>query len=416
MSNPLHTHKKVAPPVFPHGQRLHSDRWKGSTAMATNTNAPESAGFTAPELQTFAAARDAVAHMSKTFEQWILIARAVEIARRKADEMGGRSTFERILNQQGLAHALGNNWSSQKNTASKLLKILGQLPGVEAWRASLSRSEQFSWAAPTTIYKHCPLFATDKPERRPAPKADIDAIGEVTADLRKAADDIVTKTSGSAQPFDLSSPEMIEESAKNFVGIYREDSSAQFANAIRDIQQTKPAELQEDRLERCQARTRLYLALAWYQGMRATYFKGMLEGKTGATSGQLEQRYANSPGFAEYGDKAEAAYEEMTEWEEGEEEDIAVLMPEVQDENEEDEDDDSLGPHETAFIDEIWKEARKAAGKTRNPIIVPELVTHVMERFPDANQGLVAMEFIGRCRRARGIVWEEVPGTRQGAL
>jgi hypothetical protein len=174
-------------------------------------------------------------------------------------------------------------------------------------------------------------------------------------------------------------------------------------------QQTKPVELQEDSLKHYQARVRFYSALAWYQGMRAAYFQGMLEGRTGATSEQLEQRVANSRGVEEYADKVEAAYEEVAEWEEGEEEDIALLMPEVRDENQEDEDedDDSPGPREIAFIDEIWKEARKTFSNTHNPIMVPELVDRVMKKFSDANQGLVATEFIDRCHRARGITWKE---------
>jgi hypothetical protein len=191
------------------------------------TNAPESINLTAGELQTFAAARDAVAHLTKTFEQWVIIARAVEIARTRADQWGSRSAFERILNQQGIAHALGAEWSSQKTTAYKLLKILDHLPEIEAWRAELPREKQFAWQAPTTIFKHYPPFKADKPERKPKPKADAEAIDEITADLRKAADDIVTKTSAGAQAFDLS-PEMIEESARNFIAIYGEERCAQF--------------------------------------------------------------------------------------------------------------------------------------------------------------------------------------------
>jgi hypothetical protein len=215
--------------------------------MTTNTpNAPESAQFTAPELNTFAVAREAIAHLAKTFDQWIVIARAVELARSKADEIGGRSAFERILNQQGLAHALGRNWNSQKAAATKLLRILEHLPEVEQWRAELSREQRFAWQAPSTIYTHCPLFAKDKPERKPKPKADAEAIGEVTTDLRQAADKIVSKVSGAAM-FDLSTPEMVKESASNFIEIYGAEQSMTFARTV--IAMLERAAIAEKRAE-----------------------------------------------------------------------------------------------------------------------------------------------------------------------
>jgi len=207
--------------------------------MNINTNAPESTDFSAPELQTFAAARDAVAHLTKTFEQWIIIARAVEIANEKAKQTKRRSAFERILNQQGLAHALGNNWNSQKATANKLLRILRNLPAIEAWRADLSRERRFSWQAPSTIYAHYPPFMKDKPERKPKPKADADTLSEVTADLRNAADRIVGKVSPGAEMFDLS-PEMIEESARNFIAVYGEEASKRFADTLQRILKAVP--------------------------------------------------------------------------------------------------------------------------------------------------------------------------------
>ena len=195
------------------------------------TNAPESNDFSAPELHTFAIAREAVAHLNKTFEQWIIIARAVEIANEKAKQIKRRSAFQRILNQQGLAHALGNNWGSQKTTANKLLRILKNLPEIEAWRASLSREQRFAWQAPTTIYAPYPEFASDKAKRKPKPKADADTLSEVTADLRNAADRIVGKVSPGGEMFDLS-PEMIEDAAKNFITIYGNEASWRFANTL----------------------------------------------------------------------------------------------------------------------------------------------------------------------------------------
>jgi hypothetical protein len=126
-------------------------------------NAPESTNLTREENQIFEAGRAAASSLAKTFELWVTIARAVELARVKADRIGTRQAFQRILEQQGLAGVLGRSWASQKSTANKLLKILDHLPEVEMWRASLSLPERINWAAPTTVYKHCPVFAS-KPD------------------------------------------------------------------------------------------------------------------------------------------------------------------------------------------------------------------------------------------------------------
>jgi hypothetical protein len=122
------------------------------------TNAPESTNLTKEENQVFEAGRAAAASLAKTFELWITVARAVELARIKADRIGTRQAFQRILEQQGLAGVLGNSWASQKSTANKLLTILDHLPEVEQWRSSLSQAQRINWSAPTTVYKHCPLF------------------------------------------------------------------------------------------------------------------------------------------------------------------------------------------------------------------------------------------------------------------
>lgn len=136
--------------------------------MHTHTNAPESANLSKDDLQIFEAARAAAASLAKTFELWITIARAVELARIKANRTGRRDAFQRIIEQQGLAGVLGSTWNAQKSTAHKLLKILENLSEVTAWQKTLTQHQRISWSAPTTIYKHCPVFAVDRPEREDA--------------------------------------------------------------------------------------------------------------------------------------------------------------------------------------------------------------------------------------------------------
>lgn len=135
--------------------------------MSTNSNSPESANLTREEVQIFEAGRDAAVSLAKTFELWVTVGRAVELAWTKAKQRGTRHAFQRLLEQQGLAGVLGKSWDSQKSTANKLLAIIKHLPAIEAWRATLEQSERIKWAAPTTIYKRCPVFARPTAETSP---------------------------------------------------------------------------------------------------------------------------------------------------------------------------------------------------------------------------------------------------------
>jgi hypothetical protein len=146
---------KVAAPVFQHRDRLHSSRDRSAAAM---TNAPESVLLTREEHEVFETARVAIHTLGRSFDMWMDIARAVLLAHTKAAGLIAPFAFRHILDQQGILQVLGTTWNSQKTTASKLMKILEKLPGVMEWRETLSHWERVNWAAPTTIYKHCPLF------------------------------------------------------------------------------------------------------------------------------------------------------------------------------------------------------------------------------------------------------------------
>jgi hypothetical protein len=91
-------------------------------------------------------------------------------ARDIADRRGGGKTFMRLIQQQGLARVVN------KATASRLLRIMEHLPQVTAWHETLTDKQQIEWAAPTTILKHCPVFAEPKPDKteRPMTKAEQD--------------------------------------------------------------------------------------------------------------------------------------------------------------------------------------------------------------------------------------------------
>lgn len=122
--------------------------------MSTEINARESAVLDPADNAIFEAAREAIQGLRKqTFDWWIILGRAVQRAREIADRLGGRQTFMRLLEQQGLASVVG-----QKATWTRLLQIMENLPEVEKWRETLTPRQQIEWVAPTTIHKHCPVF------------------------------------------------------------------------------------------------------------------------------------------------------------------------------------------------------------------------------------------------------------------
>jgi hypothetical protein len=126
--------------------------------VSSFSNAPESEALSLEEVTVFENARQAVVTLKKTFEMWLVIAKSVVLARRMAERRGGRKTFMRIIEQQGLGKIVN------KATASRLEKIMEpeNLPGIIAWHQTLTDKQQIDWAAPTTIFKRCPVFAKPK--------------------------------------------------------------------------------------------------------------------------------------------------------------------------------------------------------------------------------------------------------------
>ncbi len=142
-----------------------------------STNAPESEALTLADAELFEAARVAVSSLKKTYELWTVIGAAVVRARKIADERGGRKTFERLLEQQGLSRVLGD-----KATWTRLLAIMAERAAVESWRATLTERQQIDWAAPSTIFKHCPVFKKPEPAKEAEKKP---GLREVNAALQE---------------------------------------------------------------------------------------------------------------------------------------------------------------------------------------------------------------------------------------
>ena len=98
---------------------------KGQAPPPDDNQPDECRNLTSEERQIFDNARAAVDVIKKTFETWMVIARGVEAARKRADTFKDRKkSFERILEAQGLSAVLGKTPSSVHSTSVRLLKIL----------------------------------------------------------------------------------------------------------------------------------------------------------------------------------------------------------------------------------------------------------------------------------------------------
>jgi hypothetical protein len=128
--------------------------------------------FTAAELEIFSQARAAGDGLRRSFDAWITIGRATEIARKHADAAGGTQIirgrkFRAILDQQGLG------WF-KRNDAAQILKLLAKLSEVVTWRAGLTDHQRLRWASPLSVINRAvesngkPIFRPNGKVRGPA--------------------------------------------------------------------------------------------------------------------------------------------------------------------------------------------------------------------------------------------------------
>jgi len=172
----------------------------------THNEPPDLPTLSSEETTYVEAAREALVTIRRTFEFWIVIARGLKTLKDKAERLGGRFTFDRLREREGLG---GRNKQGKeilnKTRVSRLLKILERLPEVETWRATLSETERFNWASPEAVVAHCPIFTNDDSDNEPAtPAAKTAAPKKTRQDLERelaAASEKLKRSDGSL--FDL---------------------------------------------------------------------------------------------------------------------------------------------------------------------------------------------------------------------
>jgi hypothetical protein len=131
--------------------------------------------LSASEGETLEAARAAWAGLKKrTFEGWIAIGKGIRILRRRADQLGGRKTFQRLMAEQGFRiDGPKSERQFDKTTAIRLLQVMEQETEVRIWHQQLAPAQQVEWASPNAILRHCPIFAKAKATDSASPYAQL---------------------------------------------------------------------------------------------------------------------------------------------------------------------------------------------------------------------------------------------------
>jgi hypothetical protein len=119
------------------------------------TNTPDLPELTSEERSSVEAALEAMQSLKKSFDFWMTIAQALKALHDRAEQIGGRFTFDRLRDREGLGEI-------NKNRVSRLLAILARREEVERWRATLASNKRFDWQSPESIYNKCPIFRERK--------------------------------------------------------------------------------------------------------------------------------------------------------------------------------------------------------------------------------------------------------------
>jgi hypothetical protein len=129
-------------------------------------NQPETGALGSHELAIVEAGRTAMSSLQKTLTLWLAVGEAIKVLRDKADRVGGRQTFKRLMAQNGFSMN-GRDKVIDAGLVSHLLDVLARKADVIAWHEKLPPKQQREWSAPNTIKKHCPVFATPQDPKAP---------------------------------------------------------------------------------------------------------------------------------------------------------------------------------------------------------------------------------------------------------
>jgi hypothetical protein len=185
-------------------------------------------------------ALQALGALRKTFDHWMVIARFVARMRELANEKGGRWTFQRLLEQNGLGEDRIKHIGG-KAIISRLEEIAASEIAVREWHANdLDDEQRFKWASSTSIKRHCPVFrkGDDGVTGTPSTKKrkQLDTAKAVKIELERANTRIheleEEKRDGSL--FDLRQDDA-NDIAKTIVGTISKHKAKRIADAILNL-------------------------------------------------------------------------------------------------------------------------------------------------------------------------------------
>jgi hypothetical protein len=189
--------------------------------------------FDAETTKVIAAGRAAWAKLKhdETWTDWVAVGRALSAG--KAAVMGFLRTNS-PAGRQWSKHFGG--WLREsgfdeidKGVRSRLEKCMDHLPEIEAWRETIGVDRRQQWNHPNTVWRRFSTKHGVAPRER---KAQAEALDVAVGRLEEVSDRIERANDGIGGSYDLSTPELVEESARNFVEMHGRDPSRAFAEAL----------------------------------------------------------------------------------------------------------------------------------------------------------------------------------------
>ena len=100
------------------------------------------------EAAAIASGARAIAEPTKSFQHFLIIGHGCVALQREAERnrTHGRLTFRKLLDTHGYELIKGASLTN-------LLNIMDNKPAIVAWHARLPERDQYSWAAPNTVWR-----------------------------------------------------------------------------------------------------------------------------------------------------------------------------------------------------------------------------------------------------------------------
>jgi hypothetical protein len=212
------------------------------------------ANFSSDQIENLKKADEAAALELAGFERWMLLGSALHDLQQDAMYRSNSQA------PQGRRYSDMWEWLVRKTPhlaripkaeRSDAIWLHAHREAVLAWHEALPPQQRDRWRTPRVIKR---IIEKDAGKARPSAEqisrepeikkrgpGIAAAIDESVVDLRSVTDDLVRVSMAGALAYDLSTPELTEESARNFIEIYSAEPARRFAAALLAILDASPA-------------------------------------------------------------------------------------------------------------------------------------------------------------------------------